>query len=68
MAEAELAEAFRAVRKNTLVIAEEIGVSRVKVYRLLKEAREEQIVKIVIDWHLHDRERVVLGESSIRGI
>ena len=26
------------------------------------------VVKIVIDWHLHDRERVVLGESSIRGI
>src|SRR5258708_17734241 len=31
-------------------IAEELGISRVKVYRLLKEAKEARIVEIVIDW------------------
>src|SRR5436305_505801 len=31
-------------------IAEELGISRVKVYRLLKEAKETRIVEIVIDW------------------
>jgi DNA-binding transcriptional regulator LsrR (DeoR family) len=36
--------------KSQNEIADELGLSRVKVYRLLKEAREEQVVKIVIDW------------------
>lgn len=31
-------------------IATRLGLSRVKVYRLLKQAREEQVVTIVIDW------------------
>ncbi len=31
-------------------IADELGLSRVKVYRLLKEAKEAGIAKIVIDW------------------
>jgi DNA-binding transcriptional regulator LsrR (DeoR family) len=31
-------------------IADRLGLSRVKVYRLLKEAREEQVVQIVINW------------------
>jgi len=31
-------------------IGEELGLSRVKVYRLLKQAREEQIVQITIQW------------------
>ena len=31
-------------------IADALGLSRVKVYRLLKEARETQIVRILIDW------------------
>jgi len=30
-------------------IAEELGISRVKVYRLLKQAKEEKIVQIAID-------------------
>lgn len=33
-------------------IAARLGLSRVKVYRLLKQAREEQVVQIVIDWPL----------------
>ncbi len=32
------------------VIADELGLSRAKVYRLLKQAREEQVVRIVIEW------------------
>ena len=33
-------------------IAEQVGLSRVKVYRLLKQAREEQVVQITINWPL----------------
>ncbi len=31
-------------------IAARLGLSRVKVYRLLKQAKDEQVVTIVIDW------------------
>jgi DNA-binding transcriptional regulator LsrR (DeoR family) len=31
-------------------IARQLGLSRVKVYRLLKQARAEQVVQITIDW------------------
>jgi len=31
-------------------IASELGLSRVKVYRLLKQAKEEQVVQISINW------------------
>lgn len=34
-------------------IADELGLSRVKVYRLLKEAREEQVVQITINWPIN---------------
>jgi DNA-binding transcriptional regulator LsrR (DeoR family) len=47
---AQVASMYYEGEKSQNEIAEEMGVSRVKVYRLLKEAREEQIVKIVIDW------------------
>ncbi len=33
-------------------IADALDISRVKVYRLLKEARELQVVRIIIDWHI----------------
>ena len=33
-------------------IGEELGLSRVKIYRLLKQAKEEQIVQITIHWPL----------------
>lgn len=33
-------------------IAEALDISRVKVYRLLKEAREQQVVRIIINWHI----------------
>ncbi len=31
-------------------IAARLGLSRVKIYRLLKQAKDEQVVQIVIDW------------------
>jgi deoxyribonucleoside regulator len=31
-------------------IAARLGLSRVKVYRLLKQAKDEQVVQVVIDW------------------
>ncbi len=33
-------------------IAAALDLSRVKIYRLLKEARETQVVRILIDWHI----------------
>lgn len=33
-------------------IARELGLSRVKIYRLLKEARDEQVVQITINWRI----------------
>jgi deoxyribonucleoside regulator len=47
---AQVASMYYEGEKSQNEIADELGLSRVKVYRLLKEAREEQIVKIMIDW------------------
>jgi deoxyribonucleoside regulator len=47
---ANIASMYYEAEKSQNEIAKELGLSRVKVYRLLKEAREEQVVKIVIDW------------------
>ena len=47
---AQIAAKYYEQDKSQLEIAEEMGLSRVKVYRLLKEARQENVVKIVIDW------------------
>ncbi len=33
-------------------IAAALDLSRVKIYRLLKQARETQVVRILIDWHI----------------
>ncbi len=44
-------------------IADELGVSRVKVYRLLKQAREENVVQIIIDWPI---KRNPLLEEQLR--
>ena len=55
---AQVASMYYEGEKSQNEIAEEIGVSRVKVYRLLKEAREEQIVKIVIDWPIDRDDQV----------
>jgi deoxyribonucleoside regulator len=47
---ARVASMYYEGEKSQNEIADELGLSRVKVYRLLKEAREEQVVKIMIDW------------------
>ncbi len=46
-------------------IADELGLSRVKVHRLLKEAKAEKIVQIVIDWPIQ-RDRQL--EDSLHGV
>jgi len=47
---AQVASMYYDGDKNQNEIADALGLSRIKVYRLLKEARAEQVVKIVIDW------------------
>ena len=47
---AQVASMYYEGEKSQSEIAEEFGLSRVKVYRLLKEAREKQVVRIEIDW------------------
>lgn len=44
-------------------IATQLGLSRVKIYRLLKQAKEKQVVQITINWPL---ERDALFEKSLR--
>jgi deoxyribonucleoside regulator len=39
-------------------IAEELGISRVKVYRLLKQARDENVVEIFVNWPLRRDEEL----------
>ena len=45
-------------------IAAALELSRVKVHRLLKEARETQIVRILINWHIKRNEAL---ERRLRG-
>lgn len=47
---AQIGSMYYEQEKSQSDIADELGLSRVKVYRLLKEARENNIVKIVIGW------------------
>lgn len=47
---AEVASLYYEEELTQNEIASRLGLSRVKVYRLLKQAREEQIVTILIDW------------------
>ena len=54
-------------------IATQLGVSRVKIYRLLKQARQEQVIQFTINWPLQrDQEmeralcqRFHLGEALV---
>ena len=39
-------------------IAARLGLSRVKIYRLLKQARDEQVVTILIDWPIKREPRL----------
>jgi DNA-binding transcriptional regulator LsrR (DeoR family) len=47
---AEVASLYFEDELTQAEIATRLGLSRVKVYRLLKQARDEQVVTILIDW------------------
>lgn len=47
---AEVASLYYEEELTQSEIGARLGLSRVKVYRLLKQARDEQVVTIVIDW------------------
>ncbi len=47
---AEVASLYFEEELTQSQIAERLNISRVKVYRLLKQAKEEQVVTIIVDW------------------
>lgn len=47
---AEVASMYYEREMTQNEIAKELDISRVKVYRLLKDAREKAVVRIIIDW------------------
>jgi len=47
---AEISSMYYEEELTQSAIAERVGLSRVKIYRLLKQAKEEQIVEIAINW------------------
>lgn len=47
---AEVASLYYEEELTQSEIATRLGLSRVKIYRLLKQAKDEQVVQIVIDW------------------
>ncbi len=49
-------------------IAEELGVSRVKVYRLLKQARDENVVEVFINWPLRRDEELEARLTDVFGL
>ncbi len=49
-------------------IAEELGVSRVKVYRLLKQARDEGVVEIFVNWPLRRDEELEKRLADVFGL
>lgn len=55
---AQVASMYYEREMTQSAIAEELGVSRAKVYRLLKEAREKQVVQIIIDWPIQRDEQL----------
>lgn len=47
---AQIASLYYEQELSQSAIGEQLGLSRVKVYRLLKEAKEAQVVQITINW------------------
>jgi deoxyribonucleoside regulator len=62
---AQIGSMYYELEKNQNEIADDLGLSRVKVYRLLKEARQENVVKIIIDWPI---ERVDQLEKQLEQV
>jgi len=50
---AEVSSLYYEKEINQAQIGDQLGLSRVKVYRLLKEARDEQVVQISIMWPIY---------------
>ncbi|MFN8487491.1 MAG: sugar-binding transcriptional regulator [Caldilineaceae bacterium] len=49
---AQIASLYYEAEKTQDEIAQQLGLSRVKIYRLLKQAREEAVVQFTITWPL----------------
>jgi DNA-binding transcriptional regulator LsrR (DeoR family) len=47
---AQVASMYYEQEMTQNAIASELGLSRVKIYRLLKQAKEKQVIQIKIDW------------------
>jgi len=50
-------------------IATQLGLSRVKIYRLLKQARQEQVIQFTINWPLQrnqELERTLCGQFGLQ--
>jgi len=55
---AQVAAMYYAEEMTQDSIANQLGLSRVKVYRLLKQARQEQIIQFVINWPVQRAQEV----------
>jgi len=55
---AQIGSMYYELEKSQNEIADELGLSRVKVYRLLKKARQENVVRIFIDWPIERVDQV----------
>ena len=49
---AQIASLYYEEERTQDAIANQLGLSRVKVYRLLKQARDEQVIQFTINWPL----------------
>jgi DNA-binding transcriptional regulator LsrR (DeoR family) len=61
---AEIASLYYELDLSQSEIGERLGLSRVKVYRLLKKAKEEQVVQITINWPVERDSRLEEALSS----
>lgn len=61
---AEIASLYYELELSQSEIGKRLGLPRVKVYRLLKKAKEAQVVKITINWPI---ERDASLEDELRG-
>ena len=65
---AEVASLYYEDEMTQSEIAARLGVSRVKVYRLLKQAKDEQVVTVVIDWPIKRELRLERDLCSTFGL
>jgi DNA-binding transcriptional regulator LsrR (DeoR family) len=65
---AEVASLYYEEEMTQSEIGARLGISRVKVYRLLKQAKDEQIVTVVIDWPIKREARLERELASAFGL